>query len=555
MVLLPGGGKGGNFIQGEKRMKILKHAAAIAVVLMGVAACSDSDEYVQEAVTGPSPFHGIHGITVTKDGKILAGSVVGRAIYEVDPKRGTASIYEGPPVGMADDLEEGPDGTLAWTAFLDGKVYARKPGGALLTLADGLPGLNSLAWTEDGRLFATQVFLGDALYELDPSGENPPRKIMAGMGGLNGFDFGPDGKLYGPLWFKKQIARVDVDTGTLEVVAEGFATPAAVNFNSKGELYVVDTEAGRVYRVDTATGEKTLVAEVAPAIDNLAFDNDDNLFITNMADNAVIAVDTESGATTPIVSGPLAVVGDIAIDDNGDIYVADLFALRKVSPPDGSVSELARVWSSNIDYPLSISVSNGHIAVAALTAGAVQVFDAASGVSFQPHHGFTTPADAIVLANGSVVVSEYARGALVRVAANDWDNRTDIATGLEGPSMLKLAGDGALYVSENAGGRISRVNVETGERSVVADNLSAPEGFDIGSDGRFVVAEVGAKRIVAIDIKSGEREIIKENLPIGFEAPENVPPLYIPTGVVAASNGDIYYSSDIDVRIYRLRKN
>lgn len=543
------------FIQGEERMKVLKRTAAVAVILIGMAACSDSDEYVQEAVTGPSPFHGIHGITVTKDGKILAGSVVGRAIYQVDPTNGTVSLYEAPPNGMADDLEEGPDGTLAWTAFLDGKVYARKPDGTLLTLAEGLPGLNSLAWMDDGRLFATQVFLGDALYELDPSGVNPPRKIMSGMGGLNGFDFGPDGKLYGPLWFKNQVARVDVDTGTLDVIAEGFATPAAANFNSKGDLYVVDTEAGHVYRVDIANGEKTLVAEVAPAIDNLAFDNDDNLLITNMADNAVIAVDTESGESRTIVSGPLAVAGDIALDDNGDILVADLFALRKVSPSNGSVSEMARVWSSNIDYPLSISIANGHIAVAALTAGAVQIFDAASGVSFQPHHGFTTPADAIVLADGSVVVSEYARGALVRVAANDWDNRTDIATGLEGPAMLKLAGDGALYVSENTGGRISRVDIETGEKSVVADNLAAPEGFDIAADGRFVVAEVAARRIVAIDPESGEREVIKEDLPIGFEAPENVPPLYIPTGVVAASNGDIYYSSDIDVRIYRLRKN
>lgn len=50
-------------------MKILKRAAAVAVFLMGLTACSDSDEYVQEAVTAPSPFHGIHGITVTKDGK------------------------------------------------------------------------------------------------------------------------------------------------------------------------------------------------------------------------------------------------------------------------------------------------------------------------------------------------------------------------------------------------------------------------------------------------------------------------------------------------------
>lgn len=535
-------------------MNFMKRTAFFAAILFAASACSDSEEYTQEAITAPSPFHGIHGITVTKEGKILAGSVVGSAIYEVDRDSGATSIYEGPPEGMADDLEEGPDGTLAWTAFLDGKVYARKTDGTLLTLAEGLPGLNSIAWTDEGRLFATQVFLGDALYELDPSGENPPREIMSGMGGLNGFDFGPDGKLYGPLWFKGQIARVDVDTGTLDVVAEGFATPAAVNFNSKGDLYAVDTEAGHVYRVNTDTGAKTLIAEVAPAIDNLAFDNEDKLFITNMADNAVIAVDTESGEVETIVSGPLAIAGDIALNEEGKIFVADLFAIRKVDPVSSTIEEIARVWSSNIDYPLSISIANGHVAIAALTAGAVQVFNEAGDASSEPHHGFTTPADAIVLSDGSIVVSEYARGALVRVAADDWDNRTDIATGLEGPAMLKLNGDGMLYVSENLGGQISRVNPDTGERSVVAHDLSAPEGFDIMPDGRLAVAEVGAKRIVAIDLESGESEVIGENLPIGFEAPEDTPSLFIPTGVAVAKNGDVYYSSDIDVRIYRLRK-
>lgn len=533
-------------------MKFARNAVAAATILVALSACSD--DYTQEAVTEPSPFHGIHGITVTKEGKILAGSVVGRAIYEVNRETGETSIFEGPPEGMADDLEEGPDRTLAWTAFLDGKVYARKPDGTLLTLASGLPGLNSLAWTDDGRLFATQVFLGDALYELDPSGENPPRKIMSGMGGLNGFDFGPDGKLYGPLWFKGQVASVDVDTGTLEVVAEGFATPAAANFNSKGELYVVDTEAGHVYRVDTGSGEKTLVAEVAPAIDNLAFDAEDNLYITNMTDNAVIAVDTENGEAETLVSGPLAVSGDIALSDDGSIYSADLFSLRKVDPMDGTVDEVARVWSSNIDYPLSVSVANGHIAVAGLTSGAVQIFDEASGVSFEPHHGFSTPADAIVLSDGDIIVSEYARGALVRVNKDNWNDRTDLATGLEGPAMLKLAADGSLYVSENLGGRISKVDLETGERSVVAEGLAAPEGFDIAPDGRFIVAEVGMKRISAVDPEDGGKEIIAEDLPIGFEAPEDVPPLYIPTGVAVAENGDIYYSSDIDVRIYRLTK-
>src|SRR4029077_7717230 len=103
-----------------------------------------------------------------------------------------------------------------------------------------LPGINSLAYRKDGRLYATIVFLGDTLYEIDVEGVKPPRMIMEKMGGLNGFEFGPDDMLYGPLWFKGQVAKVDVDKPELTVVADGFKTPAAVNFDSKGNLWVVD---------------------------------------------------------------------------------------------------------------------------------------------------------------------------------------------------------------------------------------------------------------------------------------------------------------------------
>lgn len=216
-------------------MKIRTFGAAGALgALLLAAGCSDETPatYKLETVLPGSAFHGIHGLTFTSDNQLLAGSVLGRAIYRIDTETGETGIYIGPPTGMADDLEEGPDGSLGWTAFLDGKYYLRTPEGETLTLAEGLPGLNSTAWSPDGRLFTTQVFLGDALYELDPTGENPPRKIMEGMGGLNGFDIGPDGKLYGPLWLKGSVARVDVDTADLEIVADGFEIPAAVDRKS-----------------------------------------------------------------------------------------------------------------------------------------------------------------------------------------------------------------------------------------------------------------------------------------------------------------------------------
>ncbi|HRE03689.1 MAG TPA: hypothetical protein PLV68_20505, partial [Ilumatobacteraceae bacterium] len=64
------------------------------------------------------------------------------------------------------------------------------------------------------------------------------------MGGLNGFDFGQDGLLYGPLWFKGEIVAIDVAKAEMTTVARGFRIPAAVNFNSTGTLYVVDTALG-----------------------------------------------------------------------------------------------------------------------------------------------------------------------------------------------------------------------------------------------------------------------------------------------------------------------
>src|SRR5260370_35954218 len=127
-------------------------------------------------------------------------------------------------------------------------------------LASGLPGINSLAYRKDGRLYATTVFLGDTLYEIDVEGVKPPRVIMEKMGGLNGFEFGPDDRLYGPLWFKGQGAKADVDKAERTVGADGFKTPAAVNFESEGNLWGVDTRRGQLVRVDPQTAATHRVA-------------------------------------------------------------------------------------------------------------------------------------------------------------------------------------------------------------------------------------------------------------------------------------------------------
>jgi hypothetical protein len=530
---------------------------ASAAMILPADAADETASYTLEEVVPGSAFHGIHGITFTSDNRILAGSVLGRAIYEIDAETGETSIFIDAPEGMADDLEEGPNGDLGWTAFLDGKYYLRTKDGETLTLAEGLPGLNSTAWSPDGRLFTTQVFLGDALYELDPAGNAPPRKIMEDMGGLNGFDFGPDGKLYGPLWFKGQIARVDVDAATLEVIAEGFDVPAAVNFDSLGNLWVVDTARGEVIRVNIETGEKTLIAEVSAAIDNLAIGPNDEVVITNMADNAVISINTETGESTALTSGALAVAADLALvtDENGKetLYIGDLFSFRSLDIASGEVSEIGRVFGANIDYPISVGANGSEIALAGWSAGMVQRYDTATGTLGDIHHNFTTPLDALPLPGGDTLVAEYARGALVRVDGTDWSKRTDVATDLAGPSTLLALENGNVLVSENISGAISEINLETGEKTVIVEGLAGPEGFDRGADGTLYVAEVGAAQISMIS-GSGEKTIIGENLPIGFAGPADGLPIYVPTGLAVSANGDVYFAADMEAAIYRLKR-
>lgn len=512
-------------------------------------------QVVEEVVPGHS-FHGIHGLTFEPgdNDHVYVGSVIGMSIYKVNVHTGEWTVHVGPPEGMADDLEFGPDGSLVWTSFMLGKVHAKKGDGPIRELASGLPGINSLAFKQDGRLFATQVFLGDALYEIDPAGEKPARQIMKDMGGLNGFDFGPDGLLYGPLWFKGQVVKVDVDTAELTPVATDFDVPNAVNFDSKGNLYALDTAKGHTYRVDVETGEKTLISDFAYTSDNLAFDGEDRLYQTIIPENAIYEVDTETGEAREVIADPLSIPADIAIytgDGRDDIYIADTFALRHVDGESGEVSDIARFERDDIDYPTGIAVTADHIVVTGFYSGVVQVIDRESGEIIHHADGFTGAYDVLELEDGSILVSQLMSG-VTRLSGEGWSVKEKLPVRLAGATCLARAGDGAFYVTETFGGRVSRVDLETGERTDVATDLKLPEGIDVAPDGRVIVAEAGRARVIAIDPATGEVTTVKENLPIGLAAPPGLPASWIATGVAVAEDGTIYFSADKEDALYRI---
>jgi sugar lactone lactonase YvrE len=538
--------------------KLALGATVATIVLCTTSVGASAQAYKVTKLVPGSAFHGVHGLGIDKTGRLFAGSVAGAALYEVDRSNGTAKIAIASPEGMADDIAFAPDGTMAWTAFLTGDLYSRKGDGPVKKLASGLPGINSLAFRKDGRLYATQVFLGDALYEIDVEGVKPPRKIMEKMGGLNGFEFGPDGMLYGPLWFKGQVARVDVDKAELAVVANGFKIPAAVNFDSRGNLWVVDTALGQLVRVDPKTGAKKMIAQLKPSLDNLAIDDKDRIFVSNMADNGIQEVDPETGAARQVTSGKLALPGGIGVVSDGGkdtIYVADVFAYRTVDGATGEVTEPARMHADGVtlEYPMSATAKGDDVLLSSWFTGTVQLIDRKTGKTKEMLHGFKAPHDAVKLGDGSILVNELGSKSLVRASGEHGKDRNVVIGGLEGPVGLAAGSGDTVYVTEAFAGQVSKVE-SNGEKTVVAKDLKGPEGIALAPDGKLIVAEVGAKRIIQIDPANGTITEIAGNLPIGLAAAPGGLPSNIPTGVGVGATGVIYFSSDVENAIYKVTK-
>ncbi len=528
---------------------------------------SQAKEYDQQFLLQGSWFHGVHGLAFNKDDQLFAGSVIGQTIYRVQIDSGEVDSFIGGPTGMADDIAFAEDGTMAWTAFLIGKVYIRRPNGKIIEVANGMGGPNSIAFGKDGRLFVSEVFIGDALYEIDLKNVDKPdfkpfprselRRIAEKLGGLNGFEIHKDdGFLYGPLWFKGQIVKINLETGGVEVIAEGFKTPAAANIDPqvKDNVYVVDTGTGGVWSVSLTSKEKRLVASMKPGLDNLAFDSRGRLFVTSMTDNGVYLVDKHTGAYRTIVEGKLAVPGDLAVVSEGGkdtIHVADTFSYRTVDGQTGAVHDVLRVHGDTHNYPLGISVGPKHVLLTSWFSNSVEKVDRKTGKLVATYGDFAAPVDALETADGTLYVAELASSNLVKVSA-DGKTRSTVVKDLRSPVALARGKDDLIYVTEIAAGAVTQINVVTGERKVVADGLAGPEGIAVGPEGRLFVAEVGQKRVVAIDPVTGAKTVIASNLDIGLEPYPGGPPALIPTGVTVGASGVVYVSSDKRNSLYRL---
>ncbi|WP_437734386.1 hypothetical protein [Sorangium sp. So ce1335] len=532
-------------------------------LVLGVASTAHAKRSV--LVEG-ARLHGTNGMNVGPDGKLYIASFLGSEIAVVNRKSGAIvrRLDASDGVDGPDDLTFGPDGSLYWTSLMTGNVVRRSPSGDI-TQQHVAPGANPITFSDTGRLFVALDFLGDALYELDPDLSDPPRLIASNLGFLNGMDWGPDGRLYGPFWTQGRVVSIDVDSCTgavdpevecdIETVADGFFIPAAVKFDGLGRLHAVD-QSGEVVRIDVATGDKEVLAELPPGLDNLAIDAQNKLYVSSASDGFVVRIEPNGRVRTLLPGGMILPGGVAVVNDGGaeSVYVADLASLREFDGDTGAPLDVTRSFLGQTDFhaPATVSADGSSLILSAWFAGVVQVYDPATGSVLETHTDFASPLNAVRFQGDLVVAELGAASGAARVVRKTSGGLETLAP-MVVPSGLAVSG-GDLWAADWATGAVLQLasgGVTLSPPFEVVAGLDQPEGMAVDLDGTLLVVESGRRRLLRIDPSTGDTSVVARRLAVGLDATTGTVPTFAMSSVAVGASGAIYVTGDEGNVLYR----
>jgi len=425
------------------------HAEVIDLVTGDIDPFSDSVPSNSDFNSYVNQYGGVYALVVDGNGNVFIGESGG--LYEFNSSGQYVQQVEeqGGPVSVIQALATDAAGRLYAVTGDEGERIMESPYGTMRPLI-------SLSGDEDGEA-ATNASMGPTDAMVDSSGNI----------------FIADATNYA-------IREVSATTGLISAVA-GIYDPTAVALDEKDDLlFIADSGNDAVREVDLSSGQITTVLTGPGPIDGvllnsvgaLAYDQDHGiLYIADSADNQVLAYTPSSGDLTPVAgnaaqpagfggdNGPanqatLNAPGGLAVDDAGDLYIADT--------GNNLVCEIIDANSAN---PQIITVAGNYN-------------------------------------NG--VPGYYG------------DNRLATSALLNGPTGLALDASGDLFIADTGNNVIREVNA-SGTISTIAGlgtsglgdgggaisaQLSSPAGLSFDNAGDLLIADAGNGRVR--EIQSGE---------------------------------------------------
>ncbi len=507
--------------------------------------------YKAVRLAADTPFPGANGATIGTDGNLYVSHTGNGTITKIDLKTMKATPFVKPyqAAFIIDDIAADDKGNIyaTGTTPLVGEVYRIDKNGVRTIIADGMAAPNGIEYNKrTGRLFVTECFQGNRVYEVDPAGIKKARLLIDKdvIPVPEGFDFDPDtNDLIIPDLGTGKILRVHPDTGAISTVAEKISGCIALTIGPDKMIYV-PTLSGVVYRVSLDGSKVEKLAQLPPGLDNVAITKDSRLFVTSYWDATVFEVSTDGSGNFKQLfpMGPNQPLGIVV--KNGTVFVADALMVRTVAAKKYNQTRL-NAWASH-GMPLLLSLADGpgdQLFWTDCIHGAVAIGNPSTGEFKAIAGGLNRPMAALMSGDGSkLFVAEYAAGQITTVSLAD-GAKTVLTKDLEGPLALALIDD-SLYVAEAKPGRISKVDPASGKKEVfVSSMVGKPVALAGDGKGNLLVLDGAGQKIIRINPKTLALNLVAKDVPVGYSLIGSYPPVEFPSPMAVSSAGDIYVTT------------
>ena len=499
-----------------------------------------------------SPLPGCNGATIGTDGGLYVVHGAAGMVSRIDLKAMRVATFVPPYAGVfiPDDITTDDQGNLyvTGTTPLVGEVYRIDKHGMKTVIASGFKGPNGIQYNpRTGRLFMTECFWGNRIYELDPTGAQEPRPIVPEnvIAVPEGFGFDPDTQdLIIPDLGSGKILRVSPDTGGITTIIETFGTPIALKVGPDKRAYFPELLTGGVYRITLDGQEREKLAQLPPGLDNLAITPGGRLFVTSSWDATIYEVSTDgSGKYKMLFSmGPNQIAGILVKDK--EILISDSIVIHIVQDGKYAKTRLSVWTAAGMPMPCSLADGPGDwVFWPDWMGNAVAMGSPSTGECKRVAEGMDRPVAALMNKEGTrLYVAEYGSGQITEIKLQDGAKKI-LASGLGGPLALAIVRD-MLYVAEAKAGRISKVDPDSGKQEVfLAGVVGRPGALGDDGGGNLLVLDGSAQKLYRIGTQDLRIALLAANLPIRYVSTGTYPALELPWPMSIGKEGNIYLAT------------
>ncbi|MCB2107483.1 MAG: hypothetical protein KDE14_07275 [Rhodobacteraceae bacterium] len=359
-----------------------------------------------------------------------------------------------------------------------------------------------------------------------------------GPHGLNGINFGSDGKLYGGSVTGPGIYKFDVVS---ETVAEVIGAPAGEADDvamapaaspTPGALVWTALLAGEL-RARGTDGRIVTLARDLPMINPVNFTDDGRLFVGQMGipglrPDALYEFDILGRTAPRLIAKDMGNINAFVGDSAGGLYVplAEKGAVGRIDIETGDITILA----DGLGQPVAVKRdSQGHLYAVDWVTGRITYINPDSGETFRIAT-VPPPVDNLALGpDDTIYVSRPSDNGIIAVNRNDGSQRVVFNSGLAAPGLMTFAALGGaprLVASDAFGFRF--IDPDTGAVTLLP--------FDLTTNASSAVAVNGAT-IALANVRRGTMTVIDraalERTNLGQSGGTAVPAKYLLSGFKA----------------------